>query len=130
MVLDFIAGGLLLIGGVFMLLAAIGILRLPDLFTRMQAATKGQTLGTGCLMLAVALHFRNLDVSTRAVLVIAFVFMTAPVAAHMIARAAYAVGVPLWSGTVRDELRSREHTSTDTREALDESRRRSQGDST
>lgn len=105
MITDWLAAGLVLVGGAFMLLAGVGIVRLPDLFTRMQAATKGATLGAGCLLLAVAVHFRSTDVAARAVLVILFVFLTAPVAAHLIARAAYAVGVPLWKGTVVDELR-------------------------
>jgi multicomponent Na+:H+ antiporter subunit G len=105
MIADLVAAGLVLVGGAFMLLAGVGVLRMPDLFTRMQAATKGATLGAGCLLLAVAVHFRHLHVSTRAVLVIVFVFLTAPVAAHLIARAAYAVGVPLWEGTLRDELK-------------------------
>jgi multicomponent Na+:H+ antiporter subunit G len=113
MIFDLLAAGLVLVGGAFVLLAGVGVLRMPDLFTRMQAATKGATLGAGCLLLAVAVHYRNLDVSARAVLVIAFVFLTAPIAAHLIARAAYAVGVPLWAGTVRDELRDARPTSTD-----------------
>jgi multicomponent Na+:H+ antiporter subunit G len=52
-------------------------------------------------------------VTTRAVLVIAFFFLTAPVGAHMIARAAYAVGVPLWEGTITDELRDRRRNARD-----------------
>ena len=72
---------------------------------RMQASTKASTLGVGCLLLGAALHFQDLGVTTRAVLVIGFFFLTAPVGAHMIARAAYAVGVPLWEGTLVDELR-------------------------
>lgn len=114
MVLDLLTAGLVLIGGAFMLLAGVGLVRLPDLFTRMQAATKGATLGAGCLLLAVATHFRTTDVAARAVLVVLFVFLTAPVAAHLIARAAYAVGVPLWEGTLRDELREdREHSENE-----------------
>src|SRR5690349_6722647 len=98
---------LLVVGALFMLLASLGVLRLPDLFMRLQAATKASTLGVGCMLLAAAVHFQDLAVTTRAVLVIAFFFLTAPVAAHMIARAAYAVGVPLWEGTISDELRDR-----------------------
>jgi multicomponent Na+:H+ antiporter subunit G len=98
---------LLVLGSGFMLLAGVGVIRLPDLFMRMQAATKAATLGVGCMLLAVAVHFSDLAVTTRVVLVIAFVFLTAPVAAHVIARAAYSVGVPLWEGTFCDELRDR-----------------------
>ena len=99
---------LLVVGGFFMLLAGLGVLRLPDLFMRLQAATKASTLGVGCLLLGVAVHFQDLGVTTRAVLIISFFFLTAPVGAHMIARAAYAVGVPLWEGTLIDELRDRQ----------------------
>jgi len=98
---------LLVVGALFMLLGALGVLRLPDLFMRLQAATKASTLGAGCLLLGVAVHFQDLGVATRAVLVIGFFFLTAPVGAHMIARAAYAVGVPLWDGSLVDELSER-----------------------
>ena len=64
---DLLTAGLVLVGGAFMLLAGVGVVRLPDLFTRMQAATKGATLGAGCLLLAVAAHFRTTDVAARAV---------------------------------------------------------------
>jgi multicomponent Na+:H+ antiporter subunit G len=102
---------LLVVGASFMLLAGLGVLRLPDLFMRLQAATKASTLGVSCLLLGVAIHFQELGVTTRAVLVVAFFFLTAPVGAHVIARAAYAVGVPLWKGTVTDELRHRRHAA-------------------
>lgn len=103
---------LLLVGSSFMLLAGLGVLRLPDLFTRLQAATKASTLGVGCVLAAVAVHFQDLAVTTRATLVIAFFCLTAPVGAHMIARAAYAVGVPLWEGTIIDELGDRSRSGT------------------
>jgi multicomponent Na+:H+ antiporter subunit G len=106
---DILTSALIVIGGAFMLLAGVGILRMPDLFMRMQAATKAATLGAGCMLLAVAVHFGELTVVARALLVIAFVFLTAPVAAHMIARAAYSVGTPLWEGTIADELRGEQH---------------------
>jgi len=100
-----LSAALMIIGAAFALLAGAGVVRMPDLFMRMQAATKASTLGIGCIVLAVALHFGELGVTTRALATILFVFLTAPVAAHMIARASYFVGVPLWSGTIVDELR-------------------------
>jgi multicomponent Na+:H+ antiporter subunit G len=104
---EILTAGLLLLGGAFMLLAAVGIVRMPDLFTRMQPATKAATLGAGCMLLAVGIYFGNLGVTTRALAAAAFVIITAPVAAHMIARAAYFVGAPLWEKTIADELRGR-----------------------
>jgi multicomponent Na+:H+ antiporter subunit G len=97
----------LFIGGLFTLIAAIGIVRMPDLFTRMQASTKAATLGVGCVMIAAAAFFADLVTSARALLTTVFLFSTAPVAAHTIGRAAYFVGVALWEGTVTDELRDR-----------------------
>jgi multicomponent Na+:H+ antiporter subunit G len=104
---DIVSALLIVIGGAFMLLAGLGVVRMPDLFMRMQAATKAATLGSGCMLLAVAVHFGELTVVARALLVTAFVFLTAPVAAHMIARAACTAGTPLWEGTIADELRDR-----------------------
>ena len=97
---------LAIIGPLFLLIAGIGIVRLPDLFCRASATTKAATLGVGCLLIAVAVHFGDLGVTTRVLATIAFLLLTAPVAAHMIARAAYSQGVSLWSGTVCDEYRS------------------------
>jgi multicomponent Na+:H+ antiporter subunit G len=103
---------LLLIGASFMLIAAIGVVRMPDLFTRMYSSSKSTTLGVGCLMLGAAVHFADLAVTMRALAVVLFLFVTAPVAAHMIARAAYFSGVSLWEGTLSDELRGQYDTQT------------------
>ena len=96
----------LFIGAAFLLIAAVGALRMPDLFMRIQASAKASTLGTGCVFLGVAIHFAEIGISTRALLTIVFLLLTAPVAAHMIGRAAYFVGVPLWTQTIRDDLAS------------------------
>lgn len=102
---DFFASLLLLLGAFLALLAAIGLLRLPDLPTRMHATTKSGALGISLIMAAVALAFAEATVAARAIAVILFVLLTAPIAAHAIGRAAYFVGVELWSGTVKDELK-------------------------
>jgi multicomponent Na+:H+ antiporter subunit G len=101
---DAIAALLLFVGSVFTLLAALGLARLPDLFMRLQATTKASTLGIGSLALAVAVHYASGGITARAMLVLAFVFITAPAGAHVIARAAHRAGVPLWSRTLADEL--------------------------
>lgn len=98
---------LLLLGGaMLMLLAAVGVVRLPDMLTRMHATTKSASLGVNLIMLAVALHFfRDAGVVARAFAVIVFILTTAPVAAHAMGRAGYLNGTQLWSGTIKDELR-------------------------
>ena len=102
---DLVTAALVLVGTGFFVLAAVGLLRMPDVYLRMQPATKASTLGAACGLVAFAIHFRELDLVTRAVAGIAFFFLTAPVTAHVIGRAAYRLGVPQWEGTVRDDLR-------------------------
>lgn len=102
---EFVITVLLYTGAFFLLIASVGILRLPDVYMRMSAASKAITLGIACLLAALTLHFEEGSVTTRAVLVVAFFFFTMPVAAHMIGRAAYLRGTPLWEKTVVDELK-------------------------
>jgi multicomponent Na+:H+ antiporter subunit G len=90
-------------GPVFALLAAIGLLRMPDVFTRMQASTKASTLGLGCLLIGAALQLGDVGSLIRVASIGAFILLTTSVAAHVIARAAYLADVPLWEGTVLDE---------------------------
>ena len=96
---------LLIVGSFFMLVAGLGMLRMPDLFLRMSCSTKAATIGVGTLMFALALYFEDLGVATRALATICFILLTAPVAAHRIGRIAYLVGARLWDGTIKDELR-------------------------
>lgn len=102
-----VTAALLVLGSGFMLVAGLAMLRMPDLFTRMSANTKAATLGGGLLLIAVTVHFAEVSVGLRALVTVLFIFLTSPVAAHMIGRAAYFVGVPLWKGTLVDELRGR-----------------------
>ncbi len=102
---ELIASVLLLLGGGLMLIAAVGLYRLPDLLTRMHATTKAGALGAALIIAGVAVHFADASVTARAAAIIVFIVLTAPVAAHVIGRAGYFVGVPLWEGTVKDELR-------------------------
>lgn len=102
---DLVTAGLMLLGAFFMLLSAIGVIRMPDVYMRLQVASKASSLGAGCLMAAVAIHFTELAIVVRAILVVVFIFMTTPVSAHLIGRAAYLTGVPLWSRTGGDDLR-------------------------
>jgi multicomponent Na+:H+ antiporter subunit G len=97
---------LLLVGGglFFMLLAALGLLRMPDLFTRMHAATKSATLGVSGIALAALVYFGDFAVTTRVGLIILFFFLTAPVGAHALARAAYTCEIELCPETQRFDL--------------------------
>jgi multicomponent Na+:H+ antiporter subunit G len=99
---ELITALLLVIGGAFMLLGAIGAARMPDLYNRMQAISKSATLGLGCMMLSVAVYFGELGVVARAFIVVLFAFMTVPVGNHMIARASFFLKVPMWRTEIND----------------------------
>ena len=106
---------LVIAGSLFAFMAALGVLRLPDVLIRMHASTKAGTLGCGLILLAVAVYFGETGIAARAIAAIVFLLITAPVAAHMIGRAAYRTGVPLWQGTVIDELGQSEEDSAATK---------------
>ncbi len=96
---------LLALGTFFSLMGALGLVRFPDLYARLSATSKAATLGAGSFLLAVAVHFGGAAVIGISLATIAFLFLTMPVAAHVIARAAYEKNVPLWEGTLCDERR-------------------------
>lgn len=99
-----IASALLLIGSIFCLVAAVGMLRLPDTLIRMHAATKAGTLGAGFILAAEAVVAAELGTTLKAIAAIVFLLLTAPVAAHLIGRAAYHQGIRLFDKTWIDEL--------------------------
>lgn len=95
---------LIFAGAFFVLVGSIGLLRMPDLFLRMSAATKASTLGAGLVLLGTAVYFGQLGITTRAIATIFFLLLTGPVAAHMIAKASYSDGIQLWERTQFDDL--------------------------
>lgn len=103
-VLNYATGILLIIGALFALVAALGLLRFPDVYSRMHAASKAGTLGSGVMLIALAIHSQDLATASRALAGVAFFLLTAPVSAHLLAKAAYAVGYRLWAGSVLDEM--------------------------
>jgi multicomponent Na+:H+ antiporter subunit G len=101
--IDWISGGLFIVGATLALLAGVGVLRMPDVFTRMQASTKASTLGLGCLLAGVALRNPEFGFVVRAGSIGAFMLLTSALAAHVIARAAARGGAPMWKGSLVDE---------------------------
>jgi multicomponent Na+:H+ antiporter subunit G len=105
MIVDAIAVVIAALGTGLILVAGVGIVRMPDLLTRMHASSKAATLGAALIILAVGIHFGGTGPVVRAILIILFLFITAPVAAHMIGRAGYRSGVKMADETVIDEYR-------------------------
>lgn len=103
-VLDVVAAVLLVSGSLLALVAAIGLVRLPDVYARMHAATKPATLGISLCLSGAALRVDDLSDVTKIVLAIAFQLLTNPVAAHLFGRAAHRSGAPKSPATVIDEM--------------------------
>lgn len=97
----------LLGGSFFIFIAALGIFRLPDLYTRMHAGTKASSLGVGLFAIAAGIYFFQFWVLVEALFIIIFIFLTTPVSAHMIGRAGYFMKAHIWRGTVANELENR-----------------------
>ncbi len=94
---------LIAIGVLFDLLGCIGLVRLPDVYNRLQAATKCVTLGTCMILFGVLVTLGIGSAGIRALLCAVFILLTSPVAAHSIARAAHRYGIKLWEGSVVDK---------------------------
>lgn len=101
---EMITSCLMIIGSLFCLIAALGMLRLPDTLIRMHAATKAGTLGCGLILISVAVLYHEIGITLRALAAIMFILLTAPVAAHLIGRAAYHSGIKLSKQTWIDQL--------------------------
>jgi len=93
------------VGVMFDLFGCVGLVRLPDVYNRVQAATKCVTLGTCMILVGVFVHWGFTGVGIKALLCAAFVLLTSPVGAHAIARAAHISGVRLWEGSVVDKYK-------------------------
>ncbi len=102
--MTFAANALIALGAALMLLSGVGVLRLPDVFSRMHAGTKSASLGLACVLAGTAILIGSPAATVKLLVAIVFQFTTAPVAAHAIGRAAYRAGIPLWEGTRYDEL--------------------------
>ena len=94
------------VGALSILFASIGVLRMPDFYLRLSVTVKASTLGVGLLLICAAIMFPyDVSVTTKSIAIIFFLLLTAPIAAHMIGKAAYFIGIPLWKGTIIDELK-------------------------
>ena len=94
---------LILVGVLFIFFGTVGLVRLPDLYNRLQAATKCVTLGTCSILLGIIVNHGFSAISIKALLCIVFILLTNPTAAHALAHAAYRSGVKLWDKSVCDK---------------------------
>lgn len=106
-VIEIVVLFLVILGTIITLFSSLGVIRLPDVYTRAHATTKSATLGILCILLGAFIYFMYTHhiISVRLLLGIVFVFLTAPVAGHLIIRSAHRSGVPLADISVQDDLR-------------------------
>jgi multicomponent Na+:H+ antiporter subunit G len=95
---------LLLLGCIFVFSSSLGVVRMPDLFCRLQVASKATTLGAFFCLLAAAVEFGTMATWGKALVGILFYFMTAPLVSHVIARAAHQKRIATWDKSETDEL--------------------------
>lgn len=98
--LEWLISFLILAGAGFTFIGSLGLARLPDFYTRLHGPTKATTLGVGCLLIASSLYFSGEGLSLHEVLITLFLFITAPVSAHLLAKAGLHLNLPRVSGTV------------------------------
>ena len=108
MILEIVGSVCIVIGTLFVLTAALGMVRFPDPLMRLHASTKAGTLGVAFTAAGLMCYYPRLSIVARGSVLVVFLLLTAPVAAHMIGRAAYyeadALDVELWEGTVIDQM--------------------------
>ena len=96
---------LICIGILFDLLGCLGLLRFPDVYNRLQSATKCVTLGTWCILFGVFVRYGFTEIGIKALLSIPLLFLASTVAAHSLARGAYHYGFPMWEKSVADDYK-------------------------
>ena len=94
-----------IVGLAFDFFGCLGLVRLPDVYNRLQAATKSVTLGTCSILFGTFLVVGPSAAGMKALLCIIFIILTSPVAAHAVARGAHRAGVKLWEGSVADKYK-------------------------
>ena len=104
MILDVVVSVSIVLGSGCVLLAAVGVVRMPDVYTRLHASSKAATLGAIFVLVAAAAFFGGWSVGTKCVIAIVFLAITAPIGSHAIARAAYCAGVRMADADAVDEL--------------------------
>jgi len=93
---NWLAAMLMVIGGIFLAISCLGLLRLPDFYTRAHAVGKAETLGSMLVLGGLAVHNGADLTSVKIILILAIIFITNPTATHALMRAAYRSGVAIW----------------------------------
>ncbi|MCG8401160.1 MAG: monovalent cation/H(+) antiporter subunit G, partial [Firmicutes bacterium] len=113
---DILAVGFIVLGVFFMLVGAVGIVRLPDTYHRLHAASKCSTLGLMGMLIGAMFHIQESYTVTKGIMVIIFAFAANPVGSHMLAKASLRARFGKWEGTIDDEHECTKHAKNVARE--------------
>lgn len=104
--IEIVTGIFLLIGGFFLLVGSYGLFKLPDFYMRLHAPTKASTLGIGSILVASVIYYseHHSGFSIKEILITLFIFLTAPITAHMLSKAALHVSQKPKEGTLNAEM--------------------------
>src|SRR5690625_2094708 len=105
MMTDILIMVLCTLGAIFILIASLGIYRMPDFYSRLSVTVKASTMGVGFILIAAMIYFYDFSVTTKIISIIFFLYITSPVSAVMISNTAYKSGIELWKDSVIDELK-------------------------
>lgn len=103
-IFDFFSAGFLLAGLFFMVVGAMGVVRLPDAYNRIHAASICVTLGLSAMLVAACFHLNAAPILTKSAITIVFIFVATPIGSHMLAKAAHDTNLPQWERTLSDDL--------------------------
>ena len=102
----------LVLGTIFIFVASIGLLKMPDVYLRMSASTIAGTFGVASMLIAVAIFFGGLSLILHVAGVILFLILTVPVGAHMLGRTSHIIGLKMWDKTVADDMKGKYNEET------------------
>ncbi len=102
----------LVIGTLFIFIASVGLLKMPDVYLRMSASTIAGTFGVASMLIAVAIFFGGLSLVLHVTGVIVFLILTVPVGAHMLGRTSHIIGLKMWDKTVCDDMKGKYNEET------------------
>lgn len=112
--MDILVSIFALAGAIFILIATVGMVKMPDTYLRISVSTIASTLGVGLILISTMLFFRETIVNIKAIAMIVFILMTSPVSAHLIARSSYLMNVKLWKKSIIDEIEGKFDEETQT----------------
>jgi len=104
MIAEWISAIFMVLGAIFILLSALGVLRFPDLYSRMHAATKASSFGVALMLIGISIWMPIPYIIIEAILIILFIYITAPIASHMVGRVAHLLNVKVGDENCIDEL--------------------------